>query len=741
MTTASPPVRTPSQSGPPRPPVAHAAPGGGSTIDPVKLLKQHYPMLVLAFLIGTGLGVAAHLTLQRVYPVWSSKVIFEVRPPQGDVVAPTRAEVGRDAEERYLGTQIQLMTSNLILTQAVKDKELIRTDWAKDFVDSRGVIEVERAVRQLQKDASSRTIPQTSLLQLTVSTHRDVDAAIIANAVADSYVQDHRNRGLTASQNQRTALTTQISALKTTISELKTARENVLKDNSIDQLELSVSSPSIELTNVMANLVKVRGDLSSVTSQMEDYEARLKDNRTEQIPERLREEIQRDPVFQQYEQKIASLNDSLSALLKQGYGANHPDVVAVRANIDASGRQRDEFRDKRLLEMRSADIDSNRTAMLALKSQREQLESESAKLDARRQAIQQAKIRFEQIVSDLTAAELSLSEYQRAFDNIQIISSRANEKSEAVGDRVRIVEAAETPKTMAFPQQRMLAPVRAFRVTALVRGRMVRGERRAQPVRGPNDAAMVPRVKVLGIVPQASDDPARPAAVETVFRDAPAGVLTESFRQIRAPMIQKMEQSGLRSVMVIGGMPGSGATTVISNLALACAGAGERVLIIDANFRRPAMQRVFKIPDGPGLADVLAGSGSLAETVHTTDTDCLSVLCAGSAAARAVPERLASEAMTRLMLEAVSSYDRVFVDVPPAIVAGDGMAVANRCDAAIIVVRAYSEKRGLLARIRNQLSDTRAEFLGVVVNAVRASAGGYFKRNIKATHQYQNGKK
>jgi len=94
--------------------------------------------------------------------------------------------------------------------------------------------------------------------------------------------------------------------------------------------------------------------------------------------------------------------------------------------------------------------------------------------------------------------------------------------------------------------------------------------------------------------------------------------------------------------------------------------------------------------------------------------------------------------MTQLIRDASAKYDLVLVDTAPAMVAGDGQALANRCDGVILVVRALAEKRGLVARIRDQLGDTRAEFLGVVINAVRASAGGYLKGNIRTSYEYQN---
>jgi len=744
MTMAPPPPIRQAPQGMPRPSAVPATPAsgsGGSSIDPVKMLKQYYPMLILACMVGTGLGIAAHFALRIVYPLYTSKVMFEVRDPLASVTELVREQQSRDVQERYLGTQVQLMMSNLVLSKAVKSPRVLETKWAEQFSDpATRTIEVDKAVRQLEKDLSARILPQTSLLQLSMSTHRDLDCAIIVNAVSDAFMDDHRSRSRESSSNSQTALTTRIDALKKEISTIEAARDKMLAERHIDAMEMVTASASLELTTISQTLIDVMANQSAVTSRMEEYQNKLRTSSVDQIPDQLREEVKKDPVLQQYEQKIASLKDSEGALLKQGYGNNHDDVVAIRANIDASTRLMEEYRNKKLLEMRAADIDKIQSAMSSLAAQKKDLEKKAKENNERRELILQTKVLFDQMTNDLQTKKTELQNYQVAYNNKEIERYRANDKSESVGDRVRVIAPGETPKSLSFPQIKVIVPLGAFLVTGLVGGLIFLREVLDQRVRGPHEAAMVPRVRVLGIVPQASDDPSRPAMVETAFRDSPTGVITESFRQMRAPLVQKMQQAGHKSLMVISGMPGSGATTVASNLAIGCAGAGERVLIIDANFRRPAMQRVYKLADKAGLADVLAGTATFDDAIQDSAQPGLSVMCAGSAAARAVPERLASDVMNRVMAEASAKFDRIFVDVPPAIVAGDGMAVANRCDSAIIVVRAYSEKRGLLARIRNQLGDTRAEFLGAVVNAVRSSAGGYFKRNIKATHMYQNGK-
>jgi capsular exopolysaccharide synthesis family protein len=308
--------------------------------------------------------------------------------------------------------------------------------------------------------------------------------------------------------------------------------------------------------------------------------------------------------------------------------------------------------------------------------------------------------------------------------------------SNTVFDRVRIVRQAVTPTEVSFPNLRVMLAMGVILVTGLVGGLIVLRELLDQRVRGPSDLSMINRLSVLGVIPDAATDPARPKAVETSFRDAPMGVMSEAFRQVRAPLIKRMDQAGHRSLLVIGGMPESGATTVAANLAQAAASSDERVLLIDANMRRPAVHKVFKTADKPGLSDVLAGQVKLADAVQSAGEN-LWVLTAGTPALRGLTERLASETMSRLLAEAGAQYERIFVDAPPAIVSGDGLNLANRCDATVLVVRALQEKRGLVARLRGMFGEARSEFLGVIVNAVRPSAGGYMRGNIQATHEYQ----
>jgi capsular exopolysaccharide synthesis family protein len=195
-----------------------------------------------------------------------------------------------------------------------------------------------------------------------------------------------------------------------------------------------------------------------------------------------------------------------------------------------------------------------------------------------------------------------------------------------------------------------------------------------------------------------------------------------------------MARSGHKTLLVVGATPGSGATSVVSNLGSALLAAGHTVLVIDANYRRPKLHMAFDAPDSPGLADVLTGATPI-DTAIVKGAGGPDLLAAGTARHRMV-EQLGGQKLEDLLVGLRERYDFVVIDVAPALVAGDAQSLANRCDASMLVARALHEKRGMVARLRNELSESRAEFLGALVNAVRSSSGGYMRKNIKTSAAY-----
>ncbi|MBX3359625.1 MAG: polysaccharide biosynthesis tyrosine autokinase [Phycisphaeraceae bacterium] len=734
MTTATPP--RPSVASPSRP--VPAGPGGSpgvASVDPIKLLKQHATLLTVCVIVGGMIGLAFHFTMMATWPVYQSQVIYECALPIQDMSKVDAAVVySQDEIDRFMGTQAALMTSELVLQAAAKDPEVMDTKWAKGFVNSQGAYQWRDAAIQLENRLSARVRPMTMLVQLTCTWKNAAETATLVNAVNRAYLEDFQRSTRSQTSDRRDALGRRLQDLRETIQSLASQRERIITETGLDADGQQIGGQHIELQQLSSKRTEDAAKAATLLSLLEEYRQRVGNMGEVQFPDRVRDEAMNDALVKNMDSELADLRSREQSFQKQGLGDNHPDVKAIRTLIASKANQRDRAFEDTLLRLFNGLMDSTRSSYEATISSVRDLDQKIAESNKKREQLLQAKLRLEVIKDQIERYTANVNDAENAIKQLDVIGNLKE------GNRVRVIRSGQTPTKVTFPKLYISVPGGAILLPLLVGGALFLREVFDQRVRGPADLSLIPRLKLLGMIPDAAEDPARPANVALAFRDSPQSVVTESIRQLRAPLSKKLEQAGHKSMLVMAGMPGSGATTTACNLAIANAATDIRVLVIDANFRRPGVHKVFGLPEGPGLGDVLANQAQLATATQSTNVPNLSVLAAGTSANRALPERLATDTMTRLLREAADSYDLVLVDAPPAIVSGDGLVLANRCDAVCLVVRALAEKRGLVARLQAQLLDCRGEFLGVIVNAVRSSAGGYFKRNIKATHEYQNAK-
>lgn len=733
MTTATPP--RPPQTPTPRPGPAPAGAGAGmAPIDPIKLIKQYAPLLVTCFVIGAVLGAAAHLVLQRVAPRYTSFALYEIFPPEPDPTVIDQSNFNQDELDRFMGTQVQIILSDQVLQNAVRDPAVEeQTTWAKQF-GKKGQAYVNAASRELQKRLTARVLSNTNIIRVSLTGSNANDVATIVNAVHRAYFEDMFQRDSMAGVDKRQVLARMLNDKREAIRGMTLKRDRLVDEGGLESPEMEAQSASMEAFKLAEKVVEARAMISIAESQLNEYISLLQDGRVLHYPDRIREAATQDPIIKSIDSAITDLKALERQLLLDGRGENHSEVKSVRSMIEAKTQERQVKHEATMRALFDAAVDEMKATLAAYQAQLRDIEQKMEIASARRRELLKKKLEVDEL-------NLQIEQANKAADELDAtIKTMESRRELKVANRVRVLRLAQTPTSMSFPKAIIMIPAGAVLLPSLVGGIVLLREIFDQRVRSTADVAIIPRLRVLGVVPDAAEDPARPANVATAYRDAPLGAVTESFRQVRAPIIKKMEQMGHKSLLVVAGMPGSGATSVVSNLGMIAAASDQRVLIVDANLRRPGVHKLFNLAEGPGLGDVLAGAATLESAAQPTDMPNLSVLSAGSAENRRNPERLATDAMANLLREAGASYDLVLIDSAPAVVSGDAASMANLCDASILVVRALSEKRGLVARLQNQFAEARAELLGVILNGARSSAGGYLKRNIDLTHKYQKAK-
>jgi len=725
----------PSHSARPTQPAAARPAGGGASLDPVKLLRQHFPWLALAGLIGGGMGWAAYEGLQRYMPTYTTQVIFQVTEGlEGQLLNPTQSN--REAVDRFMGTQVEIMRSDQVLTAVTLDPQVEATGWYRKFqkgsaAQGGGSFQARDAVRDLRENRiSARVRPNTELMMLTASWRDDNESAILANAVARAYLEDLRKSGRAGTSDRREALNKRLTQLTLSLSASSNRRTQIIRTSKVDDGG-SAGQAAQEMLVLTASRAQANDMVINMEAELERYQLQIDGDQGINYPDEIRSTANNDPILREIDSRVATLRASERQLRQQGFGDQHPDMTSTVTAIRAQEEERAKQEEVILRKLFDGMIDQRRRQIDGAKANIADLSNKIEGLQGKKEDQLNAKLELDQLADQISRMETEKQTLESEMQSIDALQAMRS------ADRVLQRRQASANGDLAFPPPLYISiAMGAFGLSGLLGGLIVLREVLDQRVRGPADLALIPRMRILGVIPDVSEDPARPPQIETAFRDSPSGVISESFRQLRSPLAKRMMQAGHKSLLIVGGMPGSGATTVASNLSMCWAASDQRVLLVDANLRRPTVHKVFGLKDGPGLGDVLSGGSTLAQAAQPTSVKNLTVLSAGSPASRGVPERLASSAMAQLIAEAGAAYDMVIIDVAPAIVSGDGQALANRVDAVALVVRALAEKRGLVARLAGQFSDVRAEFLGVVVNGARASAGGYFKGNIKATHEY-----
>jgi capsular exopolysaccharide synthesis family protein len=203
----------------------------------------------------------------------------------------------------------------------------------------------------------------------------------------------------------------------------------------------------------------------------------------------------------------------------------------------------------------------------------------------------------------------------------------------------------------------------------------------------------------------------------------------EAFRALRANVFA-VGGHGAKSVVVTASAPGEGSTTTAINLALVAAESGLRVLLIEADMRRPTAARYLNLRETPGLIGVLANRGSLAGAVQSLPGYGVDVVPAGGTPANP-GELVGSPEMAELIATVTSDYDFVVVDAAALLMSTDAAVLARYTDGALVVVDARGTKRRQLADATAALHRAGATLLGVVLNKADLSAAVRSARSVR----------
>jgi capsular exopolysaccharide synthesis family protein len=286
------------------------------------------------------------------------------------------------------------------------------------------------------------------------------------------------------------------------------------------------------------------------------------------------------------------------------------------------------------------------------------------------------------------------------------------------------LEPALPPEVPAAPQKGRVMAMALVLGLLLGGGIAVGRDWLDQTVRSAEEVTALLGLPVLGIVPAMARHARTQERGLKVFLQ-PESHEAEAFRTVRTALFFGTPTVSAKTMLITSPAAGDGKSTLVSNLAIAIARAGQKTLILDADLRKPTQHVIFEL-DHPerSLSNVLAGRMKLSAAIQPTRVKGLHLLTCG----RELPhpaEVLNSRQFALLLTRLAEVYDRILVDAPPVTVVTDAQIIGALCDATVLVLRADRSSRRAARRAIDALQSVGAHLLGVVINEVRKTGDRY----------------
>ena len=564
----------------------------------------------------------------------------------------------------------------------------------------------------------------TDIIRITIKMQNGEVAPCLANAVALAFAQSYQRKNRSETDKYRKFLEASKHEAKTKLDDLRARIAEYKKTHRVVAVSTETASAIDSIASLEAAKSTADSSVREAAAALNDVDSQLAvqplvTNQT--LPADMNPEVKKLQI------ELAQAEADLR-LLAQRYKPAHETYKAAEARIavlkDRIVKSGATYSSPVINEIHQALTKRRSEALYQLATAR----AKSASLAA---SIAQARAK----ISNLTQAEPTLAammtEYSQAEDNYKNLSQKYDQAGVAENEFSKngsLVPSWSRYATGPFQQGPSRKALLIYGlVLSLVLGIVtaIWLESIDSRVRNAADVEQMLELPVIGLTPQL---PGRDGSLPKLTHLYPLSAMAESYRILRTNILFALRDNPFKTLMVATGRPGQGATTTICNLAIALAQIGKRVILIDADMRRPSLHNFFGVPNDVGLSTLLQGHGSLTDAFQKTGIDNLIVLPAGPQPMNP-SELLGSERMHELTGRLEEHCDLVLFDSPSTVVFSDGPMLASWVDAVLMVVSANQVPRGTEAQTRDLLRKAKANIIGVVVNRLAAD-------NIDSCHFY-----
>ena len=639
---------------------------------------------------------------------YSSKAVIEIMPIAPSIMgkdageAVTELGVGSDSRLRvYYGTQFAILASNTILGKAV-DK--LKFEHGFDDFDEQG-----DPVAFLRQFLSLKPRPETTLINIKIEYPNPEKAAIMANVIANVYMEHNLENNL---QSVRDALSG-IEKEHERFREAKHMSDEKVHSFKFENHMIGIEKQSTYIQNKMKALQTELTDIQVQRVQVHaEFLRRQKIFGSSDWLSLAKSFSKTDLILQQHLSARVTLLDEQNKLSIR-YTAKHPEMQAIAKQISSNA------------ESIRAEVQQEISS----------LQTELSVLEAKEQTL----------VQELEAVQVQVKELDQKMIELAFITSEAEKNKklyQVLDERMSQVDLAQFMQSnnvrfvdKAVPNSIPVRPSLSLNLAMAIILGGIGGMGLAfliefldNTVKSKEDLESMIGMPLLGVVPVIPQEEMLDIASNrdrSLFTYAkPRSSVAESLRSVRTNVLFHTGTKKSKVLLITSAVPREGKSFSSSNLAAVLAMSGSRVVIIDADLRRPSIHRLFDISDEHGLSEVLLEEKEIYDVMIPSHIPNLDVVPAGPIPTNP-SELLGSERLTEITKQLQQEYDIVIFDTPPVTAVADPMILSPMADGVILVVEANQTRKPVVMQAITRLRQVKANLIGGIVNKFDIKRSGY----------------